>query len=202
MTKQNITLGLSEHRPEMIPIISNRMRSHEAVFLEEPPTEGFEQMLAGELAVDEYLRQIDMEYPAFSGEMCYLLQELKADGKQIHQVEPFLQMLLDIHDFFTEGNRPEDLDRKSAHYPVYLAERRATKALLDYYQTAMNGSFEDYACRRYGRTRRFLSREGAAVSRGRWFGCVGFGQRGCAGLDCRFRYGRRTPARRCNGRRG
>jgi len=35
------------HRPEMIPLIADQMQQHEAIFLEEPPTADFEQMLKG-----------------------------------------------------------------------------------------------------------------------------------------------------------
>jgi hypothetical protein len=139
---QKITLGLSLHRPEMIPFLANWMQRHDAVVLEEPSADGFEQMLQGTLAVDEYLHQLDSEYPAFSRAMCYLLRRLRAEGKKIFQVEPFLEILLGIHEFFAEGHRPEELDPNSIQYPVYLAERNATKALLAYYQTVMTGSFE------------------------------------------------------------
>ncbi len=143
MSSQKITLGLSVHRPEMIPLIADRMRRHDAIFLEEPPADGFESMLAGGLAVDDYLRPLDVEYPAFSRDMCYLLRKLRAKGKKIFQVEPFLEILLGIHEFFADGHGPAELNKNSVQYPVYLAERNATKALLDYYQTAMTGSFED-----------------------------------------------------------
>ena len=142
MSSQKITLGLSVHRPEMIPLIADRMRRHDAIFLEEPPADGFETMLAGALAVDDYLRPLDVEYPAFSRDMCHLLRELQMEGKKIFQVEPFLEILLGIHGFFAEGHRPAELDKNSVQYPVYLAERNATKALLDCYQTAMSRSFE------------------------------------------------------------
>ena len=138
-----MTLGLSLHRPEMIPLIAERMRRHEAIFLEEPSATGFEPMLAGALAVDDYLRPLDVEYPAFSRNMCYLLRELKADGKNIYQIEPFLEILLGIHEFFAEGHQPGELNKTSIQYPVYLTERNATKALLDYYQIAVTGSFEE-----------------------------------------------------------
>ena len=42
-----VTIGLSVHRPEMTPYISDQMRRHEAIFLEEPPDPGFKKMLAG-----------------------------------------------------------------------------------------------------------------------------------------------------------
>ena len=138
-----VTIGLSLHRPEMTPLISDHMRRHESIFLEEPPDVGFETMLAGRLAVDDYLMQLDVEYPTFSKNMCDLLQELKGQGKQIFQVEPFLKILLGIHEFFAEGHHPGELQKNSIQYPVYLAERNATRALLAYYQTVMAGSFDN-----------------------------------------------------------
>ena len=140
---QKITLGLSLHRPEMIPFLANWMQRHDAVVLEEPPADGFQQMLQGALAVDDYLQELDVEYPAFSRDMCDLLRKLRAEGKKIFQVEPFLEILLGIHEFFAEGHRPQELDPNSIQYPVYLAERNATKALLAYYQTVMTGSFKE-----------------------------------------------------------
>jgi len=95
-----VTIGLSMHRPEMTPFISDQMRRHEAIILEEPPDFDFEPMLAGRLSVDDYLMQLDVEYPTFSKNICNLLQELKGQGKQILQVEPFLKILLSIHEFF------------------------------------------------------------------------------------------------------
>ena len=138
-----VTLGLSLHRPEMVPLISNWMPRHEAIFLEEPPDPDFEQMLSGSLAVDDYLSLLDLEYPSFSRQMCKLLRELKAKGKHMFQVEPFWEILLGIHEFFAEGHHPGELQKNSIQYPVYLAERNATRTLLAYYQTVMAGSFDD-----------------------------------------------------------
>jgi hypothetical protein len=142
MSTQEITLGLSVHRPEMIPFIADRMRRHDAIFLEEPPDTGFQQMLDGTLDVDDYLMQLDLEYPAFSRGICYLVRELKTKGKEVFQVEPYLEILLGIQEFFSDGHRPGELCKNSIQYPVYLAERNATGALLTYYQTSMTASFE------------------------------------------------------------
>ena len=76
ISKQKITLGLSVHRPEMIPYMADWMRRHDAIFLEEPPAAGFAQMLTGEFAVNDYLRELDVEYPAFSRNLCYLLKAI------------------------------------------------------------------------------------------------------------------------------
>ena len=119
------------------------MQQHDAIFLEEPPESDFRQMLRGSVTIDDYLMPLDVEYPEFSRGMCRLLRKLHAEGKKIFQVEPFLEALLAVHDFFAGGHVPDDLPKDSLEYPVYLAERRATKALLDYYQVAIKGSFEE-----------------------------------------------------------
>lgn len=62
---------------------------------------------------------LNLEYPEFSRSMCYLEWEL-----------------------FAKGNKPEDLKQNFLQYFVYLAERNATGVLLNYYQTAITGSFE------------------------------------------------------------
>ncbi len=126
----------------MIPIISGEMRKHEAIYLEEPPTAEFAGMLAGEIAIDSYLTTTDVEYPEFSRGMCRLLRELKRQGRKIFQVEPFLEVLIQVHDFLATGHTPDGIEKDTLHYPVYLAERNATGALLAYYQAVSSGTFE------------------------------------------------------------
>jgi hypothetical protein len=75
--------------------------------------------------------------------MCLLQQELHAEGKAIHQVEPFIETLMHIQEFFADGGRPDDLAPDSLAHHVYRAEKAATGALLAYYQTVATGSFED-----------------------------------------------------------
>ena len=138
-----ITIGFSIHRPEVIDITADLMHHHDVIVLEEPPANGLQEMLQGTLSIDDYLLPAEVEYPEFSRRMCRLLRELSQDGKKIVQVEPFLEHLLAIHTFFSKGHRPEELEKDSIHHQVYQAERDATKALLDYYQIVMNGSFKD-----------------------------------------------------------
>jgi hypothetical protein len=136
-----ITIGFSIHRPEVIDITADLMQHHDVIFLEEPPVNGLQGMLQGAQSIDDYLLPADVEYPEFSRRMCRLLRKLYQNGKKIIQVEPFLDNLLAIHTFFSQGHRPSELKPKSLRYQVYLAERNATKALLDYYQIVMRGSF-------------------------------------------------------------
>ncbi len=143
MKPHQAILGLSLHRPEMLPIIEEWMRRFEVVILEEPPDVAFKKMLAGTMGVGAYVSQLDSEYPSFSHAMCFLLRKLHATGVKILQVEPYLEILLDIHNLFAEGHRPQDLKKHSIQYPVYLAEKNATGALIAYYQAAARASFDD-----------------------------------------------------------
>ncbi len=138
-----VSLGLSAHRPEMIPLMAEAMRRHAAIFLEEPPTPGFGPMLEGELSIEEYLLPVDVEYPAFSRALCRLMRELHAEGRRIHQVEPYYESLFWVHEFFAGGGGPDELARDSLHYHVHRAERAATGTLLAYYQATGGVSFED-----------------------------------------------------------
>ena len=148
-----VTIGLSLHRPEMAPLLRKYMQKHDALFLEEPPTEAFDAMLSGRMSVGEYLDVVDTEYPRFEAIMCLTLRELKSQGKGIFPVEPYLENLIALHDHFAEGGRPDELDRETLTYLVYLAEKKATGALISYYQTAAAGSFEMIvdAARRFAR---------------------------------------------------
>jgi hypothetical protein len=137
-----ITIGFSIHRSEIIDITADLMHRHDVIFLEEPPANGLQEMLQGDLSIDDYLLPTEVEYPEFSRHMCLLLRDLYQKGKKIIQVEPFLEHLLAIHTFFSQGHRPKELQPDSVHHRVYQAERDATKALLDYYQIVMNGSFK------------------------------------------------------------
>jgi hypothetical protein len=128
---KRVTIGFSIHRPEVIGITADLMRLHDVIFLEEAPANGLQEMLQGDLSIDDYLLPAGVEYPEFSRRMCLLLRDYYQKGKKIIRVEPFLENLMAIHAFFTQGHRPNELQGESAHHQVYQAKRDATKALLD-----------------------------------------------------------------------
>jgi hypothetical protein len=140
--RRGVTVGFAIHRPEMIPLLDAAMRGHATIVLEEPADPGFEEMLCGRLPVDEYLMNLEVEYPVFSRTMCGLLRERHAQGQRIVQVEPFIESLLEIHEFFAAGGTPAGLAKESLAHYVYRAERAATGALIAYYQAAASGTFE------------------------------------------------------------
>jgi hypothetical protein len=140
-TRADITLGFGPHYLEAIPPLVAHMQAHKTIVLEEPPTPGFRKMLRGRMAVDEYLLQLDPGFPLFAKSMCLELRKLFAQGKRIVQVEPYLEGLVQIHDFFADGKRPADILALDGLRDIYLAEKEATGALISFYSLSRTGDF-------------------------------------------------------------
>ncbi len=137
-----VSLVYSTHRPETLEITAELMAAHDIIFLEEPPHPHFRAMLEGSFAIEEYMLEQDLEYPEFSVQQYTLLRSLHREGKRIHQIDPFLGHLVEIHFFFADGHSPDDLDKTSIRYQVYLKEKDATEALLEYYKAVQRGNFD------------------------------------------------------------
>ncbi len=136
------TLVLANHRPETIPAAQRLMARHDTVILEEPPDPQFLSMLDGQVSIDTYLETQDLEYPEFSRRMAGVLRECHRAGTRLYQIEPFIDHLLSIHERFADGEGPSDLPTGTALHRVYLAEREATAALIDFYAVSTSGTFE------------------------------------------------------------
>lgn len=117
------------------------MRESDTIILEEPHTAGFIEMLRGEVAAEAYLLQVDASFPLFSKRLCLELQKLFVQGKRIVQVEPYLDCLVQIHEFFADGKTPEYVLSLDGLRDVYLAEKEATRALITFYTLSMKEDF-------------------------------------------------------------
>jgi len=140
--KADISIVFSNHRPETLPFSAVLMREYPVVVLEEPPHPEFGMMLNGEYPINDYVSLLDTEYFEFSLQSCRLFRELHVEGTRFIQVEPFLERLLFIHEMFAEGKSPEDIPKDSSLMDVYMAEKIATGALIDYYESAARTSFD------------------------------------------------------------
>jgi hypothetical protein len=138
-----VTFAYSNHRPETLPYAESAMRRNDAVILEEPPTTSFRAMLDRTLAISEYLEQIDFEYPTFARRSCALFRRLSDRGISIHQCDPYLERLDEIHRLFDEGGSPRDAVADPHLGPVYAAEREWTAALVAFYGNALAAPFQD-----------------------------------------------------------
>lgn len=137
-----ITILYANHWPEIVPVMEEHLQSCHALVTEDAPSAEFEQMLAGDLAVDDYLLATDIEYPEFGRRMCRLWRRLKQAGMAIVPVEPFIAELIAIHTHLADGGTPGEIAAGTRRRRVYEAERLATGALLDFYQTASTGDFD------------------------------------------------------------
>lgn len=148
-----LTVGLVSHHAEALPFLESQMVRHGTIILEEPPVAGFQSMLGGQLPIDDYLLEVDSEFPRFDRLMCAMMQEFHRIGRRILQVEPYLETLIEIHVLFAEGKRPEDVMGLARLKDVYEIERKATGALLSYYAASAKDPFPEVvqAVKRFAR---------------------------------------------------
>ena len=137
-----ITIGFSSHRAEIIPFARQIMGQHHIIVLEEPPHPKFADMLDGYLSISEFLMEIDIEFPEFDRLMCNEARRLHQQGKKLLQIEPYLERLLNIHEYFADGLAPEDVLNMADLNAVYLAEKSATGALINFYARSMEKDFK------------------------------------------------------------
>jgi hypothetical protein len=138
-----ITIGFSSHHVEALPFARKQMERHQTIILEDPPSRGFTQMLEGTITLDDYLLELDSGFPEFDRRMHQLLIEFHRRGKRILQVEPYLERLLQIHELFAGGSKPEAVLGMKQLRDVYLAEKQATGALISFYALSMKAPFEE-----------------------------------------------------------
>jgi hypothetical protein len=139
---KSVRLGFTSYRPETLPLARNAMRGHEAVLLEEPHTPGFQEMLQGEMDIEKYLELNEYEFPEYASRSCHLARELHKEGTAVRQVDPFLDELLSIHEFFLSGAGPDQIPSDTVTRKVYDAEREWTRRLLAFYKASWSGDFE------------------------------------------------------------
>jgi len=111
------TLVLSTHRPETVPLAKALMSDHDTVILEEPPDPGFTSMLSGQLEIDAYLEDLDLEFPAYSRLMCEALRDLQHNRICIFQVEPFIDTL-SLNRFALHSMEPDPSIEKWVLTPI------------------------------------------------------------------------------------
>ena len=136
-----ITICYSTHRPETLDLTTRIMREYDLILLEEPVHPDFRTVLNGTIDLQEYVLELDAGYPAFTLGQYRLLQELHTLGKEILQVEPYLDHLLNIQFFLAEDHSPDEIQANTISHSVYCAERAATGMLIEYYKTVRGNDF-------------------------------------------------------------
>jgi hypothetical protein len=139
---KQITIGYSTHRMESLPFAAKLMAHHDTIVLEDSPTPDFEDMLKKEITIEQYVENTDTEYPEFAIGLYHIIREEFTNGKKIFQVEPFIEILLKIHEFFADGGSPDQIVPDTLMFDVYQAEKQATGQLLEFYKSSVHDSFE------------------------------------------------------------
>jgi len=137
-----ITIGFSSHRIEVIPYAKILMENHDVIITEESPNSRFKDLLDNKISIDNYLSEIDSGFPEFSRRMYKFLKRLYKKGKKILQIEPYIERLMEIHEMFLEKKEPSEVLEIPRLKEVYEAEKKATGALLYFYESSMGRSFE------------------------------------------------------------
>jgi len=137
-----ITVCYSTHRPETLELTTRIMDEHDVIILEEPVHVDFPEVLKGNIEIEEHLLELDTGYPEFILGQYRLLQQFSKSGKQILQVEPYLEHLLRIQYFLAEDHTPKEIEPNTVAHSVYCAERDATGLLIKYYKEVRGNDFK------------------------------------------------------------
>lgn len=143
MRGPRVTVALSSHRVETLAFAEELVAGHDLVILEEPADELFHAMLDGAIGLDDYVEEIAPAFPVFARASCQLWRRVHRSGVRVVQVDPFLEELGRIHDFFEAGGKPDQIPRASGRRMVYDAERECTGALVAFYAIAARRRFEE-----------------------------------------------------------
>ncbi len=138
-----LNIVFSAHRVEFLTCIRNLMQQSDIIILEEAPSDSFREMLGGKISISKYLEDEIFEFPEFTARFCEILRELSKEGIEILQIEPYMERLLMIYDLFSLGKTPLDVENIPQLKEVYDAERKATKALIDFYEASLSSTFSD-----------------------------------------------------------
>ena len=95
-----------------------------------------------QLSIDDYLEELDLEFPVFAHASCEVLRMLAAEGVDLRQSDPYMEVVLSIYEFFDGGGRPKDIDTESLTGRVYEMERHYSAALLAFYSGSGPSNFD------------------------------------------------------------
>ena len=139
-----ITVLLTEHRIEHLPIFEKYAREHELIILEEPYPDLVDQVLRGALALEKYVEIVYTEFSKFLIKQYEILKKLWHEGKIIYASEPYLAQLVKIYRIIElKQDIRSVLDRDKLLKYVHNVENVVSERLLEYYNAVANIDFEE-----------------------------------------------------------
>ncbi len=135
-----LTIAFTSHRIETIPYAKKILKNQDVIIIEEAPNPRFSLMLDKKIPIKTYVDEEHLEFPEFSRQYYTLLRVLHRNKKRIIQIEPYMEKLMRIYEMFSNGKGPADVKKIPALRKVYDAERKATAALLNFYELSMSSA--------------------------------------------------------------
>ena len=138
---KEIYIGFSSHRLESIPFYKKVFGQTDFIILEDAPDPLFISMLKEEISSEQYSQKFETDFPKFIQSQFELLQKAYQDGKEVTQIDPYMEKVIQIYQLLEKGKKGQEISHLPEFREIYTAEHNATGCLLDYYQATM-GTFE------------------------------------------------------------
>jgi hypothetical protein len=137
-----ITLLYTTHRLEMLKFFEKYAEKADVIVLEEPENPAFKQYLKGEIDEDGYLHTVDTEFPKYMKAQLKVLKRLYEKGKEILQVEPYMEKVVEIYRLIERGKLFDALEKDPLLKLVYSVEKQVSRPLVMYYTAVALGDFD------------------------------------------------------------
>lgn len=120
---------LTSHRVENLSFIKREFEKANIIILEEPKNDLFHDVMEGKLEIEEYVRRLDTPFPIYTKKLVEMLRNLK--GKEILQVEPYLEEVEKLRTFNSGDERVREMERK------------VNMAYIDYTESFLKSDFDE-----------------------------------------------------------
>jgi len=138
-----ITVVFLEHRIEYLKDFYDLAERGDVIVLEEPDFGILELLCRGVLDIDFYIDFLYSEFSEYLREQYTYVKNLLESGKLVFQVEPYLTKLVELYHFIELKLFDKVLQFDDILKFVHSVENYVSKALVEYYDTILTGSFED-----------------------------------------------------------
>ncbi|GEM_PF-507182 len=142
MLEPEITVLLTEHRIEHLPIFEEIAEKHDVIILEEPYPDLINQVLEGGLDLSKYVELVYTEFSKFLEEQYKILTKLHKSGKIIYASEPYLAQLVKIYKHIERKTLHDALKQDKFLQFVHNIENIVSGKLLEYYDAVSSLDFE------------------------------------------------------------
>ncbi|WP_202319511.1 hypothetical protein [Archaeoglobus neptunius] len=101
---------LTTSRVENLIFIKKEFEKANVIILEEPRNDLFHEVVEGKIDVDFYVRKIGTQFPVYTARKIEMLRNMR--GKEILQIEPYLEEVEKIRNFSTGDEGVREMERK------------------------------------------------------------------------------------------